>query len=109
MRWARASACWVIVPAENRCPVGCTEHEHYGARLRAKGVAVAPSATPSRFHHGRRRKVEAPSWEKGIVTETRPDGSKMPMLDESLRPIHVKQYAEKRTEYDATRRRLAST
>ena len=96
------------MPADGRCPVGCTEHAHYGASLRAKGVAVTPSSMPSRFQHGKIRKPEPPSWEKGIVTETRPDGSRMPMLDEHLRPIHVKQYAERKHEFDAERRRLAT-
>lgn len=87
------------------CPVGCTEHEHYGAKLRAKGVTVAPSATPSQFRHGRIRKPEAPSWEKGIPTEKRPGGTEMPVLNESLRPMRVKEHSERRREIEAARAR----
>lgn len=90
------------------CPVGCTEHDHYGARLRAKGVSVSPSATPTRFRHGGLRTPADNAWERGIVTETRADGSVAPMLDEHLRPIHVKKYADRRREFDSERARLAS-
>lgn len=88
-----------------RCPVGCTEHDHYGARLRSKGLTIAPSALPSQFRHGRLRKPEQPSWEKGVAGERRPDGSHMPYLDENLRPIGVKRYAERRRELDDARAR----
>lgn len=87
------------------CPVGCQEHEHYGAQLRAKGVSVAPSATPSRFQHGKLRKPEAPSWEKGIPTEARPGGTQMPYLNEKGDRIRVKEYGQRRHEIDAIRDR----
>lgn len=87
------------------CPVGCTEHEHYGAQLRAKGVSVSPSATPSRFRHGKLREARPPSWEKGIATEKRPGGYEMPYLNENGSRIHVKEAAERRHEIDKIRDR----
>lgn len=87
------------------CPVGCTEHEHYGAQLRAKGISVAPSATPSRFKQGRRRPIEQPSWEKGIPTEKRPGGFEMPYLNEDGSRVRVKEHAQRRHEIHAIRDR----
>jgi len=80
------------------CPVGCTEHEHYGAQLRAKGVSIAPSATPSRAKHGTIRKPQAPSWEKGIVTEKRPGGFEMPLINEKGHRVRVKEAGIRRHE-----------
>lgn len=77
---------------------GCVEH--YACSLRAKGVQLSPAATPSRLHLPRRQ-MAAPSWEAGIVTETRPDGSRMPLLKPSGAPLGVKEYGERRREVDA--------
>ena len=46
----------------------------------------------------------APSWERGIVMEKRGDGE-VPLLDESLRPIRVKKYAENRHKYEDLKRK----
>lgn len=43
-------------------------------------------------------KVEPPSWENGIVTSPRPDGSAMPVLDKNLNQIGVKELAHRRHE-----------
>jgi len=72
---------------------GC--EEHYGCRLRAKGVQVSPSATPSR-HNRRKDRVEPPSWNKGIVYDERPGGTKMPVLNPDMTPVRMKQGAEQR-------------
>lgn len=39
-----------------------------------------------------------PAWERGIVTETRVDGSQMPLLyeDDGLKPLRMKKAAEER-------------
>lgn len=87
------------------CPVGCTEHEHYGARLRAKGVQVSTAAMPSRRKHGKFRPPVSPSWEKGIPTEKRPGGYEMPVLTDTLRPMRVKEHSERRHEIQAIRDR----
>jgi hypothetical protein len=72
---------------------GC--EEHYGCRLRAKGVQVSPKATPSR-HNKRKARVEPPSWNKGIVYDDRPGGTKMPVLNPDMTPVRMKQGAEQR-------------
>lgn len=72
---------------------GC--EEHYGCRLRSKGVQVSPSATPSR-HNRRKDRVEPPSWNKAIVYDERPGGTKMPVLNADMTPVRMKQGAEQR-------------
>lgn len=70
------------------------------------GLNVAASAMPSRFRAGNPQRAN-PVWERGIVTERRPDGSVMPMLHaETLNAIPVKAYGENRRNYDEQRRRL---
>lgn len=87
------------------CHEGCNPPCSYGCSLRQKGVAVAPSAMPSRMNNTPPPKAD-PAWERGIVTEKRPDGSVVPILDSNLKPIRVKQYAQKRREIDAGLRRV---
>ena len=69
--------------------------EHYGCRLRNKGVQISAKATPSR-HNGRARQVEAPSWNKGILYDERPGGAKMPVLNSDISPVRMKQASEQR-------------
>ena len=82
------------------CKRGCQPPCSYGCDLRQKGVSVAPSALPSQMNSVAPPTAN-PAWERGIVTESRPDGSRMPILDASLKPIRVKEYAQRRREIDA--------
>lgn len=92
----------------------CTTPEctsHFACVLRAKGVQLAPSATPNRSAARKyvARPMREPSWEKGIVTETRPDGSRMPILAPgTTRPLGVAEYASQRHRVDEGIRRLHS-
>lgn len=87
---------------------GCTRC--FACRLRAKGVAVSPSATPNRTANRRQpmRPLEAPSWEKGTVGEKRPDGSVMPYLGSDGTPIPVKSWADNRAGFEQQVKRLKS-
>ena len=76
------------------CPIPDCE-EHYGCRLRNKGVQVSPAATPSRFK-GRKKPVEPPSWNKGILYDERHNGTKMPVLNPDMSPVRMKQAGEER-------------
>lgn len=88
------------------CEPGCVEH--YGCRLREKGIQVSPAATPSRRRFSPRKPV-GPSWEKGRAGERRPDGSFMPYLSPRTgRPMGVKEMADNRGNFDAQIRRLKS-
>lgn len=89
--------------------VGCTEH--YGCRLRAKGVQVSPLATPTRVQNRPRtfRPTVEPSWEKGIVSEARPGGTRMPVLAPgSTRPLGVHELAGQRSKVQEGIKRLHS-
>lgn len=84
---------------------------HYACALRAKGVQVSPKATPNRVTARKPvvRPMVDPSWEKGIVSEPRPDGSRMPILAPgTTRPLGVAEYASQRQSVDAGLRRLHS-
>lgn len=74
---------------------------------REHGLNVAPSALPSRTP-GAAPATPDPAWERGIVTETRPDGSVMPMLNDHLEPIPIKAYGENRRHYEGIRKRQLS-
>jgi hypothetical protein len=47
-----------------------------------------------------------PAWERGIVTEKRPDGSVMPILNKNMKPLRVKEYSENRRAIDAQLRKV---
>lgn len=85
------------------CEFPCDEH--YRCRLLQNRSMVAPSATPSRYRHGKLRKPAQPSWEKGIPTEKRPGGFEMPYLREDGSKIRVKEYGERRREIESIRDR----
>ena len=78
----------------------------FACTIRDKGIQVAPSATPRRHNRigGRRHNA---SWEAGTISEVRPDGSRMPLLEPNTRhPLHVKQYGENRRAIDEQVRNL---
>lgn len=86
------------------CPPGCDEH--YACRLRQNESMIMPSATPSRFRHGKIRPMKQPSWEKGMApAEDRPGGFKMPILNEKGGRMRIKEYTEKRREIESLRDR----
>lgn len=84
---------------------GC--EDHYGCRLRAKGVAVAPSAMPSRRNTVPPRRAD-PAWERGVAGEHRPGGGFMPFLGDDGKPMPVKEHGERRTEVAGRVKRLKS-
>jgi hypothetical protein len=47
-----------------------------------------------------------PAWERGIVTETRPGGYRVPVLGENMKPIRVKEYYGNKRKIDARLRQL---
>ena len=78
------------------CHDSCNPPCSYGCELRQKGVGVAPSAMPSRMNSVAPPKAN-PVWERGIVYDDRPDGSRMPVLSPKTgKPLRVKEHAENR-------------
>jgi hypothetical protein len=47
-----------------------------------------------------------PAWERGVVTDKRPGGFEMPLLDSELNPVRMKHYAENRHKIEARREQL---
>lgn len=83
------------------CDGSCVPSCSYGCELRKKNLMVAPSAMPTRMNDKPPPKAN-PAWERGIVTQKRPDGSEMPLLRPgSLEPMRVKEYGERRRDVDA--------
>jgi hypothetical protein len=82
----------------------------YGEWLRTKNVGFksVPGGTQDARYDPTPIPMADPSWEKGIITETRPDGSRIPMLDEKLNPLRVKRYGEEREVWDTRRKELAT-
>lgn len=88
------------------CEPGCLAH--YGCRVKAKGIQVAPSATPSRRNDAAPAKAN-PVWERGRVGERRPDGSWMPYLSPKTgKPMGVKEFAQGRRGFTQQLRALKS-
>lgn len=82
---------------------GC--QEHYGCRLRNKGIHLDPRATPSRRNTIPPARAN-PQWEKGVVYQERPGGTQMPVLAPgTLRPMGVKELADNRSGVESAIRR----
>jgi hypothetical protein len=76
----------------------------YGCQLRRKGIMLSYDASPTRrARRPWRPKVDA-SHNAGLVTESRPGGTVMPVLDASGRKIRTKEGRERRREIDEFRR-----
>lgn len=88
----------MIHQADCDCPA-------YACELRRKGIMLSYDASPiRRVRRPWRPKVNC-SWEAGIATESRPGGFKMPYVDETLRPIRLKEAGERRREISEIRQR----
>lgn len=68
---------------------GCTEH--YGCRLRAKGVQIGTLATPSRPKKGTLTPTASRPDLAKVVYDERPNGTKMPVLNPDGTVVRVGQ------------------
>lgn len=64
-----------------------------------------PRATPSRRNGIPPRKPD-PAWERGRVTEERPGGFRVPILNSEGQPLGVKEHADNRRAIESRRREL---
>lgn len=83
---------------------GCTEH--YGCRLRNKGIQASPKVMSSRTLNMKPTPVEPPAFNKQIMYDERPGGYKMPILKPDGHVLRRKEYGEKRRAIESTIRRL---
>lgn len=75
------------------------------APCRWKTVQLSPAATPTRMNDVPPEASRYNAWERGIVTERRPGGFEMPVID-SKGLIGVKKWADNRHRYDDARKRV---
>ena len=87
------------------CHDACQPPCSFGCGLRQKGVMAAPSATPDRMN-GNPPPMANPAWERGIVTETRPGGHVVPVLNANMKPLRVKEYSQHRRAIDSRLRQI---
>jgi len=77
---------------------------------RVRTVTISQRAMPSRrsqrprSERSRGQKDNSNAWERGVVTESAPDGSRVPLLDDRLQPIGLKQWANEPKWREAKRR-----
>jgi hypothetical protein len=79
---------------------------HYACKLRNKGMQVSPRAQMSRTQNWRPTPSVPPAYNKQLMYDTRPDGSKMPILTATGDHLRRREYDEKRHQIDATIRRI---
>ncbi len=77
----------------------------YKEKLRSLRFGRVPGGSRQGNYTLRRNHVHA-GWEKGIKTETRPDGSSMPYLNANGDPIRMKDWSENRHTYEAALDRI---
>lgn len=85
----------------------CTEH--YGCRLRGKGLNLSPRATMTRTQNWRPTRSVPPAANHGYVYEDRPGGTKMPILNADGTQLHRRDYLEKQSQVDSTIRRIRNS
>ncbi len=66
----------------------------YGCQLRRKGVQISTAATPTSHNRKPPAAHSNNQWEKGVASEARPHGARMPYLDQHGSTIGVKKFAE---------------
>lgn len=88
------------------CDGSCEPSCSYGCSLRKKNLMVAPSAMPTRMNDKPPPRAN-PAWERGVVTQQRPDGSRMPLLRPgTLEPMRVKEHSERARDIKAQLKNL---
>jgi hypothetical protein len=68
--------------------------EHYGCRLRSKGVQIGPAATPSKPRKGTLTPTKPDKSLAKVVYDERPNGTKMPILNPDGSVVRAKQARE---------------
>lgn len=83
--------------------------QHYGCRLKAKGVGISPRATMTRTQNWRPTPSVAPKSNGALMYEDRPGGTKMPILNADGSQLYRRDYLEKQHQIDQTIRQLRNS
>lgn len=89
------------------CDPGCDVH--YGCRLRNKGLQVSPRAQMTKTQNWRPTPSVPPSYNKQIVYDERPGGTKVPVLKADGSVLRRKEFDEKRHTITDTMRRIRTS
>lgn len=82
------------MPSEPTHPPGC-ECGRYACSLRTKGVQVSPAGMVSHNRIPPKSNAQYNGWERGTMSEERPGGKRMPVLDGNGDAIPLKKASEK--------------
>ena len=83
--------------------------EHYGCRLRGKGIQLSNSVTASKTKNWRPSVSVPPAVNAQIMYDERPGGIKMPILKADGSVLRHKEYVENKATIDATRARIRNS
>jgi hypothetical protein len=83
---------------------GCDEH--YGCRLKNKGINLSPQINKTATRNWRPRKDEPPGVNAQILYDKRPDGSMMPVMNPNGTVVRHKQAVEQRHKIADTMARI---
>lgn len=96
------------MPSQPLCQIpDCTDH--YGCRLRNKGLQVSPRAQMTRTQNWRPTPSKPPSINKQIIYDERPGGGKMPVLKADGSVLRHKEYTENKHKVESTIRNLRTS
>ncbi len=75
--------------------------KHIGVGTSGPYITRAARPTQVAANPGKRPRVNTDNaWERGILTEERPGGTRVPIMDDNMQPIPLKTYSENRKKYD---------
>jgi len=83
---------------------GCTEH--YGCRLKAKGIQLSNKVTATRTKNMRPTPSIPPAINAQIIYDERPGGVKMPLMNPDGTVVRHKQYRDNEAKIEAIRRHV---
>lgn len=75
---------------------------------RLSQVQLSPKATPTRSNVGRVLPRDAwnNQWERGIATESRPGGGRIPIINAKAHEIPIKHFVEHRRRFEEGRQQM---
>jgi hypothetical protein len=75
--------------------------EHIGVGTSGPYITRAARPTQTAANPGKRPRVNTDhAWEQGILTEERPGGHRVPIMDDNMQTIPLKKYHENKRKYD---------
>lgn len=86
---------------------GCVEH--YACRLRDKGLQVSPRATPTTTLNMKPTPGKPPAYNREIIYNERPGGTKIPLLNPDGSVVRRRQYDREKAQITSTIRRIRNS